>query len=138
MEIIKNYLTAGEIRNIGDNVLNFKNPMDREYIKTLLIADFCTDVKLIKDEEDETKITFSEDIYNNLIVSGDYDKLYSEIKNISMVDKYISESESLINLIITLYSDLKESINNNNIIEDFNETINQVVKQQIGSDIVGN
>lgn len=110
MKIEKDYLTASEIRHIAELMLSLdKNDyMTREYIKVLLIADFCTDIKLPK-EDDE--IVFKEEIYNKMWEDGDVKTLYSEIKNWYLIDDMVRNKENIYTLIKDKLDEISKSIN---------------------------
>lgn len=115
MNIIKDYLTAGEIRYIANLILPYDNFMDREYIKVLTVADICTDdIKLKKetDKNGEESITWSEEVYNKMWENGDVDELYDKIRNIYLIDDTIAKQENIYNLVKSKLDEISKSIEN--------------------------
>lgn len=136
MEIIKNYLTANEIRTIGDMICDMDNYIDREFIKILSVADVCTDIKLERKEEKDgsTSLTWKEDVYNDMIANGDVFVLYDTIFNIKDIDEYVKDKRSLYNLFNNLATELKQSLDSNNIEELSQQLLNlktEMEKQQL-------
>ena len=113
MKIERDYLTAGEIRYIVNLMLNLDNDyMTREYVKVLTVADICTDIKLKKgkDENGEESLTWSEDVYNEMWKNGEIDTLYSEIRNIGLIEEIVSKYESVYSLVKNKLEDMAKGI----------------------------
>lgn len=121
MTIERDYLTANEIRYIGNIICDMEDSdfVTKDYLKYLTVADFCTDFKLERtvNDNNEVVIGWKEENYDKLWEENGIEILNNSIRNIDLIDKFVEDRQSNYNIFKSITAQLGESIKNFNLDE---------------------